>query len=263
MLLCVNVGNTNTVGGLYKDGEWVARWRVRTVHDRMPDEYAMLWKALLNDRGYSFRDVRRVTISSVVPPVTGALVELCENYFGFAPLLIGPGIKTGMRIRIDNPAELGADLLCDAVAAYHRFRTACIAIDFGTATTLSAVSENGDFMGVSIALGLGPAADALAGRTAQLPRINLVPPPAAIGKNTVHSMQSGLIFGYVGLVEGLVARMRYELGGQAKVVATGGLVQVLAPLLKCVDVVDPWLTLDGVRLLSERNAPPEGRTGDG
>jgi len=255
MLLCVNIGNTNTVAGLYANGEWLARWRVRTVRDMMPDEYGMLLKALLADKDYSFGDVRRMTISSVVPPVTGVFVEVCQKYMGFAPLVIGPGVKTGMRIRIDNPAELGADLICDAVAAYQKFRSACIAIDFGTATTFNAVADNGDFMGVAIALGLGPAADALAGRTAQLPRINLVAPPAAIGKNTVHSMQSGLIFGYVGLVEGLVALMREELGGNAKVIATGGLVSVLTPLLHMVDIVDPWLTLDGVRLISERNAP--------
>jgi len=256
MLLCVNIGNTNTVLGLYDEGSWLARWRVRTQRDIMPDEYAMLLKQLLSDKGHAFRDVEQATVASVVPPVTGTFAEVVEKYLGFPPLVVGPGIKTGMKIRIDNPAELGADLVCDAVAAYNRFRTACIAIDFGTATTFNAVAENGDFLGVSIALGLGPAADALSGSTAQLPRINLAPPPTAIGKNTIHSMQSGLLFGYAAMAEGLVARIKQELGGQAKVVATGGLVNVLAPLLRnTVDAVDPWLTLEGVRLISERNAP--------
>lgn len=253
-MLCLDIGNTNIVLGLYGEGKWQARWRIRTVRDTMPDEYAMLLKQLLAHSGYNFQDVRQMTVASVVPSLTGVFTELCENYLGFAPLIVGPGIKTGVRIRIDNPAELGADLVCNAVAAYHRFGTACIAVDFGTATTFSAIADNGDFLGVAIALGLGVAADSLAARTAQLPRINLVSPPAAIGTNTVHSMQSGLVFGYVGLVKELVARIQNELGGQAKVIATGGLVQTLASLTDCVDVVDPWLTLEGVRLISERNA---------
>ncbi len=254
MMLCVDIGNTNIVLGLYGDGDWRARWRVRTVRDMMPDEYAMLLKQLLADKGYTFRDVHQVTVASVVPSLTGVFTELCENYLGFSPLVIGPGVKTGMRIRIDNPAELGADLVCNAVAAYRKFGTACIAVDFGTATTFSAIADNGDFLGVAIALGLGGAADTLASRTAQLPRINLVPPPSAIGTNTVHSMQSGLVFGYVGLVKELVARIRSELGGHARVVATGGLVETLASLTGAIDVVDPWLTLEGVRLIAEHNA---------
>lgn len=254
MMLCVDIGNTNIVMGLYGDGEWKARWRIRTVRDMMPDEYAMLLKQLLAHEGYAFQDVREVTVASVVPSLTGVFVEVCDKYLGFGPLVIGPGVKTGMRIRIDNPAELGADLVCNAVAAYRRFGTACIAVDFGTATTFSAIADNGDFLGVAIALGLGGAADALAARTAQLPRINLVPPPSAIGTNTVHSMQSGLVFGYVGLVKELVARIREELGGDVKVIATGGLVQTLTSLTNSVDVVDPWLTLEGVRLIAEHNA---------
>lgn len=253
MHLCIDVGNTNIVLGLWKDGKWVSHWRVRTVREQMPDEYAMLLKALLRDSGYEMSEITRAVIASVVPPLTTVFTELFSCYLGAEPLVVGPGVRTGVRIRIDNPVELGADLVANAVAAYQRFRAACIIVDFGTATTFSAVSSEGDFLGVAIALGLGVAAEALASRTAQLPRVSLLPPPAAIGKNTTHSMQSGLIFGYVGLVEGLIRRIRSELDGEAQVVATGGLSQVLAPLTDEIDAVDPWLTLEGLRLISERN----------
>jgi type III pantothenate kinase len=253
MLLCIDIGNTNIVLGLWENGEWLTHWRLRTVRDQMPDEYAILLKALLRDSGYDMATITRVVVASVVPPLTTVFTELFSRYLGAEPLVVGPGVRTGLRIRIDNPVELGADLVANAVAAYQRFRGACIIVDFGTATTFSAVSDEGDFLGVAIALGVGIASEALANRTAQLPRVSLVPPPAAIGKNTIHSMQSGLIFGYVGLVEGLIHRIRAELGGEAQVVATGGLSRVLAPLTDEINVVDPWLTLEGLRLISERN----------
>jgi type III pantothenate kinase len=253
MLLCIDIGNTNIVLGLWHDSAWRAHWRVRTVRDQMPDEYAMLLKALLRDGGFEMTDITRVVLASVVPPLTTIFTDLFARYLGDTTLIVGPGVRTGLRIRIDNPVELGADLVANAVAAYHRFRTACIIVDFGTATTFSAVSKAGDFLGVAIAPGLGVAAEALSSRTAQLPRVSLVPPPAAIGKNTVHSMQSGLVFGYAGLVEGLIRRIRSELGGDAQVVATGGLSKVLAPLSEQITAVDPWLTLEGLRLIAERN----------
>jgi type III pantothenate kinase len=254
MLLCLDIGNTNIVLGLWNEGKWLAHWRVRTVREQMPDEYAMLLKALLRDSGYEMAAISRVVMASVVPPLTTIFSELFRRYLSAEPLVVGPGVRTGLRIRIDNPVELGADLVANAVAAYDRFRSACVIVDFGTATTFSAVSKEGDFLGVAIALGLGVAAEALANRTAQLPRVSLVPPPAAIGKNTIHSMQSGLIFGYVGLVEGLIRRIRAELGGEAQVVATGGLSRAFAPLTDEISAVDPWLTLEGLRLISERNA---------
>jgi type III pantothenate kinase len=253
MLLCIDIGNTNVVLGLWKDGRWAAHWRVQTVRDRMMDEYAVLLRSLLREEGYDWTDVTHTVVASVVPPLTGVFSELCSRYTPSAPVIVGAGVRTGLRIRIDNPVELGADLVADAMAAYERFHGACIIVDFGTATTFSAVSAQGDFLGVAISLGLGVAAEALASHTAQLPRVMLKAPATAIGKNTIHSMQSGLIFGYVGLIEGLIRRIRSELGGQATVIATGGLSSVIAPLTQEIDQIDPWLTLDGLRLIAERN----------
>lgn len=254
MLLCIDIGNTNLVFGLWKEGLWIDRWRVRTVQNKMADEYAMLLKTLLAEGGYSFGEISRVAIASVVPRLRSVFFELFNRYLGIEPLILGPGVRTGLKIRIDNPVELGADLVADAVAAYSRFQTACIIVDFGTATTFSAVSREGEFMGVSIAPGIEVAADALSSIAAQLPRINLVPPPAAVGTNTIHSMQSGLIFGYIGLVEGLICRIKEELGGEASVIATGGLSRVLSPLTDMIDETDTDLTLEGLRLIAERNS---------
>jgi len=253
MLLAIDIGNTNVVFGLHADGGWMAHWRVRTVRDQMPDEYGILISDLLRDRDIGLSGIRRVILSSVVPPLTGVFRELCERYLGHSPLVLGPGVRTGLNIRTDNPAEVGADLIANAVAAYDLIRGHCIVVDFGTATTFSAVAEPGEFLGVAIAPGLGLAADALSGRTAQLPRVQLAAPATAIGKNTVHSMQSGLVFGYAGLVEGLIRRLRSELASEARVIATGGLSQIFAPLTDQIDVVEPWLTLEGLRLIAERN----------
>jgi type III pantothenate kinase len=253
MLLCVDIGNTNLVLGLWREGRWHCRWRISTVRDRMPDEYAMLIKSLFEDGGFAFRDVDQVVVASVVPRLKEVFGELCRGYLDVQPLVLGPGVKTGLSIRIDNPAELGADLVADAVAAYDRVGAACIIVDFGTATTFSAVSDSGEFMGVSIAPGIEVAADALWERTAQLPRVSLVPPPRAIGTNTVHSMQSGLLFGYIGLVERIIRCIREELGGRASVIATGGAASVIAPHTAEISVVDSELTLDGLRIIGERN----------
>jgi len=253
MLLCIDIGNTNMVIGLWNEGKWLAQWRVRTAHDKMPDEYAVLLKTLLRDRDYELENVTRVVIASVVPHLKTVFQDLFNSYLGVKPLILGPGVHTGISIRIDNPAELGADLVADAVAAYERLHTTCIIVDFGTATTFSAVSEDGEFLGVSIAPGIEVAAEALARQTAQLPHIRLIPPPKVIGKNTTHSMQSGLIFGYIGLVEGLIRRIRIELGGKAVVIATGGLSKVFAPLTDEITIIDQELTLEGLRIISERN----------
>ena len=253
MLLCIDIGNTNLVFGLYKDQGWLDRWRVRTVPDKMPDEYGIMFKTLLTEKGYSIKDVQQVAIASVVPRLKTVFKEMLQGYLGLEPLILGPGVRTGLRIRIDNPVELGADLVADAVAAYNQLQTACVIIDFGTATTFSALSKEGDFMGVSIAPGIEVTADALSSMAAQLPRINLIPPPKAIGTNTIHSMQSGIVFGFTGLVEGLIHRIKSELGGEVKVIATGGSSEILAQLTKEIDIIDPDLTLEGLRLIMERN----------
>lgn len=254
MLLCIDIGNTNLVFGLWHENKWQGNWRVRTVPEKMSDEYAILFKSMLTDRGFALEDVHRAAIASVVPRLKTIFLNLFDRYLGIEPLIIGPGVKTGMSIRIDNPAELGADLVADAVAAYQRVKGACIIVDFGTATTFSAISGKGEFLGVAIAPGIEVASDALSTRTAQLPRVRLVPPSQAIGTNTVHSMQSGLIFGYIGLVERMIQGIREELDEKAVVIATGGSSNIIAPLTDKIDIIDQVLTLNGLRLISEHNS---------
>ena len=258
MLLAIDVGNTNIAFGIYQKGRWTNHWRIRTVHDQMPDEHAVLFRSLLHDDGLRLEDVERVVLSSVVPSLTTTLSEMLERQTRGTLLVVGPGIRTGLRIRTDNPAEVGGDLVANAVAAHALYGGKsggnCIVVDFGTALTFTAVDKTGDLLGVAIAPGLRSAAAALASNTAQLPHVQLVPPPAAIGRNTVHSIQSGVVFGYIGLVSALIERMRAELGGQAYAIATGGLASILAPLINQFTAIEPWLTLDGLRLIADRNA---------
>jgi type III pantothenate kinase len=220
----------------------------------MPDEYAVLFRDFLRDDNLRLSDIDRAILGSVVPPLTGTFSRMLERYTAQEPLVVGPGVRTGLRIRTENPAEVGADLVANAVAAYARFQGNCVAVDFGTALTFTAIAEPGDLLGVAIAPGLRSAAAALSSNTAQLPRVRLVPPPAAIGRNTVHSIQSGVVYGYIGLVEALVGRMRAEMSGQAKAIATGGLARVIAPLTDQFAAIEPWLTLDGLRIIAEQNA---------
>ena len=253
MLLAIDVGNTNIAFGIHHDDHWMSHWRIRTVPDQMPDEYAVLFRELFRDNDIDMDDIHRVVLSSVVPPVTGALARMLHQQTGREPLVLGPGVRTGIRIRTDNPAEVGADLVANAVAAYALFQDNCIVIDFGTALSFTAVAKPGDLLGVAIAPGLNAAAASLSSKTAQLPRVQLIPPPAAIGRNTVHSIQAGVVFGYIGLVEALIGRMREELGGKALAVATGGQARVIAPQSNEFAAIEPWLTLDGLRIIAERN----------
>ncbi len=253
MLLCIDIGNTNLVFGMWDGEQWRARFRVRTVHNKMADEWAMMLRNLLNESGLELKMVSRVIIGSGVPRLKTVFKELFNRYLKIQPLILGPGVKTGLSIRIDNPSELGADLVANAVAAYDRFGKACIVVDFGTATTFSAISMKGEFLGVSIAPGVEVAADALSSQAAQLPKISLVPPPKAIGTNTINSMQSGLIFGYIGLIERLICCIREELDKDSEVIATGGLSEVFVPLTEEIKHMDMDLTLNGLRLISERN----------
>ena len=261
VLLAIDIGNTNIAFGVYDRSRWLNHWRIRTVPDQMPDEYGVLFRELLRHKGLDMREIDQAVFCSVVPPLTGALAQMLRQELepgsdqdtSRIPLIVGPGIRTGVRIRTDNPAEVGGDLVANAVAAHACYPGNCIVVDFGTALTFTAVDGSGDLMGVAIAPGLNSAAAALSSKTAQLPQVRLTPPPTAIGRNTVHSIQSGVVFGYVGLVEALIHKMRQEMGGQAHAIATGGLSHVIAPLTDQFTAIEPWLTLDGLRLIAERN----------
>ncbi len=253
-LFCIDVGNTNVLMGLYEGETLATHWRIATDHQKMADEYAMLVLDLFDRSGRDPAAVDGVIVASVVPPLTGIFEKLSQRYFGRKALVVGASVRTGVNVRYDNPSEVGADRLVNAVAVYRRWGGPACVVDFGTATTFDAISAEGDYLGGAIAPGIGIAAEALFERTAKLPRIDLVRPPAIIGENTVHSMQSGLLFGYVGLVEGIVARFRAELGADMQVVATGGLASLIAAETDVIEAVEPWLTLEGLRLIWEMNA---------
>lgn len=253
MLLAIDIGNTNITLGLYQGETLGPRWRLATAHERMPDEYGIAFLNLFQHVGRAAADVTAVAIASVVPPLTGTMVQACRQYLDRDPLVVDAGVRTGVKIRYDDPKQVGADRVADAAAVHRLYGGPACIVDFGTGTTFDAISVEGDYLGGAIAPGIGIAAEALYQRAAKLPRVDLVRPPSAIGRNTVHSMQSGLLFGYVGLVEGMVARFGAELGPQMKVVGTGGLVEVIVRETKVIDIVAPWLTLDGLRIIFDLN----------
>ena len=253
MLLALDVGNTNTVVGVFEGQTLLRHWRLSTRREGTRDEYAMLIKGLFDFAGLDFQRVSAVIISSVVPPLQGPLEEMVRQYFGVEPMVVGPGIKTGMPILYESPRDVGADRIVNAVAAFEAYGGPCIVVDFGTATTFDAISARGEYIGGAICPGIGISAEALFQHAAKLPRVDVTQPKAIIGRNTVGSMQAGLFYGYLSLVEGVVARMRAELGGRATVIATGGLAQLLLAESAAVDHVDPLLTLAGLRILFERN----------
>ena len=253
MLLAIDIGNTNTKFGLFDGDRLRAHWRVATDRAKLSDEYAILLINLFAAEHLEVGDVTGCAVSSVVPPLTPEFAAVCRRYLKQEPVIVGPGLKTGLSIRTDHPAEVGADLIVSAVAARQMYGAPVIVIGFGTATTFGAVSAQGDYVGVAIAPGVSTAAEALFRFAAKLPQVELARPPHAIGKNTIHSMQSGLIFGFAGLVEGLVKRMRVELGGQARVIATGGLAELVAAETDVIEVVEPDLTLIGLRLIYQMN----------
>jgi type III pantothenate kinase len=253
MLLALDVGNTNTVIGVFDGTALKVHWRLSTRRAGTSDEYGIFIKGLFDFAGLDFRAVTDVILSTVVPPVQAPLEEMSRQFFGAEAMIVGPGIKTGMPILYESPRDVGADRIVNAVAAFEAYGGPCIVVDFGTATTFDAISAKGEYLGGAICPGIGISAEALFQRAAKLPRVDIIKPKAVIGKNTVGSMQAGLYFGYLSLVEGIVARMREELGGRPKVIATGGLAQLVLGESIVVDLVDPLLTLNGLRILFERN----------
>ncbi len=266
MLLALDVGNTNTVLGIYKlDGErpeLIAHWRVTTHRAQTVDEYGVFFVNLFEMHGMAPSQVHHIIIASVVPPVDSTLRRVCEQYFNVEPMFVEPGIKTGLKMLIDNPTELGADRLCDCVAALELYGGPCVVVDFGTATKFEVISENGEYLGGAIAPGLGLSADALFSHAAKLSRVDIKRPAKVIGTNTVGHLQSGLYFGYIGLVDGILERILAEAGGSPRVIATGGLARMIASDSRFIHETNEMLTLEGLRILYERNqkARPRGKT---
>ena len=255
MLLAVDVGNTEIVLGVFRAADLEHTWRLSTQPERTSDELALQFSGLLAQADMSFESqISGVVIASVVPSLTQALREMCERYFAFAPVVVGPGTKTGVPILTDNPREVGADRIVNALAAFTRFGGPCIVVDFGTATSYDAISDLGEFVGGVIAPGIQVSAASLFSHTARLTRVELAAPKTVIGTSTVECLQSGLVYGTAAEVDGIVELMRKELGGAATVVATGGLASVVIPHCRTVEHHEPWLTLEGLRMVFDKNA---------
>ncbi|WP_046181279.1 type III pantothenate kinase [Domibacillus tundrae] len=253
MIFVLDVGNTNTVLGVYEGDTLNHHWRIETNRNKTEDEYGMMIKSLFQHDGLQFEQIEGVIISSVVPPIMAALERMCEKYFHVKPLVVGPGVKTGLNIKYENPREVGADRIVNAVAGIHEYGTPLIIVDFGTATTYCYIDESSHYMGGLIAPGIGISTEALYTRASKLPRIEITRPEAVVGKNTVSAMQAGILYGYVGQVEGIVSRIKKENNTNPTVIATGGLAGLIAKECSMIDIVDSDLTLKGLLLIYKRN----------
>jgi len=249
MLLAVDIGNTNVTFGIFEGEELRATWRMATNVNQMADEYAALLLNLLRYQDLDASDIKEIAFCGVVPPLLGTFEELFQRYFHISPLVVGPGVKTGVRIRMDNPKEVGTDRIVNTAAAHHLYDGSVIIVDIGTATTFDTVSEEGDYLGGAIAPGIATAAEALFTRAAALPKVEITRPKQAIGTSTITAMQSGIVFGYVGLIDGIVDRIQQELGEKALVVATGGYAELIARETEVINKINPDLTLIGLRLV--------------